>query len=136
MAVVPESAAIVNALRSGLVPNVGLEHFATGLDSLVIAVNEDLDFVAAGKGLSKWIRGEYGTGKTFAARYLCTKARERKFASSEVQISVRRNRHHGKAVFRENNPLRCSCEEVRGEAGHLYRPSCIDSRQDSATFQA
>ena len=28
-------AAIVNALRSGLVPNEGLEHFATGLDPLV-----------------------------------------------------------------------------------------------------
>ena len=70
MAVVPESAAIVNALRSGLVPNVGLDHFATGLDALVGAVNEDLDFVAGGKGLSKWIRGEYGTGKTFFSRSL------------------------------------------------------------------
>lgn len=52
MAVVPESAAIVNALRSGLVPNAGLDHFATGLDGLVSAVNEDLDFVAQGKGAS------------------------------------------------------------------------------------
>ena len=68
MAVVPESPAIVNALRSGLVPNQGLEHFATGLDPLVEAVNQELDFVCGGKGLSKWIRGEYGTGKTFAAR--------------------------------------------------------------------
>lgn len=101
MAVVPESAAIVNALRSGLVPNVGLDHFATGLDALVGAVNEDLDFVAGGKGLSKWIRGEYGTGKTFAARYLCAKARERKFASSEVQISINDTPlHHLETVYR------------------------------------
>lgn len=88
MVVVPESAAIVNALRAGLVPNAGLEHFATGLDALVDAMNEDLDFVAEGNGLSKWIRGEYGTGKTFASRYLCAKARQRMFASSEVQISM------------------------------------------------
>ncbi|MBK9069387.1 MAG: BREX system ATP-binding protein BrxD [Myxococcales bacterium] len=101
MAVVPESAAIVNALRSGLVPNSGLDHFATGLDALVEAVNEDLDFVAGGKGLSKWIRGEYGTGKTFAARYLCAKARERKFASSEVQISINDTPlHHLETVYR------------------------------------
>lgn len=101
MAVVPESAAIVNALRSGLVPNVGLEHFATGLDALVGAVSEDLAFVAGGKGLSKWIRGEYGTGKTFAARYLCTKAREQKFASSEVQISINDTPlHHLETVYR------------------------------------
>ncbi|MBL0197148.1 MAG: BREX system ATP-binding protein BrxD [Myxococcales bacterium] len=101
MAVVSESPAIVNALRSGLVPNQGLEHFATGLDTLVSAVNEELDFVSGGKGLSKWIRGEYGTGKTFAARYLCARARERKFATSEVQISINDTPlHHLEAVYR------------------------------------
>src|SRR5262245_41522240 len=88
MAPASDSAAIVNALRSGLVPSEGLGHFATGLDPLIEAVNQELDFVASGKGVSKWIRGEYGTGKTFAARYLCAKAREQKFASSEVQISI------------------------------------------------
>lgn len=101
MSELPESKAIVNALRSGLVPNVGLEHFATGLEALVAAVNEDLDFVASGKGLSKWIRGEYGTGKTFAARYLCAKARARRFASSEVQVSINDTPlHHLETVYR------------------------------------
>ncbi len=101
MVVVAESLAIVNALRSGLVPNAGLEHFATGLDALVGAVNEDLDFVAGGKGLSKWIRGEYGTGKTFAARYLCARARGRKFATTEVQISINDTPlHHLETVYR------------------------------------
>lgn len=101
MAAVSESSAIVNALRSGLVPNEGLEHFATGLDPLVLAVNEELDFVSGGKGLSKWIRGEYGTGKTFAARHLCARARQRRFATSEVQISINDTPlHHLEAVYR------------------------------------
>lgn len=101
MAVVSESTAIVNALRSGLVPSQGLEYFATGLDQLVSAVDEELDFVSGGKGLSKWIRGEYGTGKTFAARYLCAKARQRRFATSEVQISINDTPlHHLEAVYR------------------------------------
>jgi hypothetical protein len=101
MAVVPQSAAIMNALRSGLVPNEGLEHFATGLDALVEAVNQELDFVSGGKGLSKWLRGEYGTGKTFAARYLCTRARQRKFATSEVQVSINDTPlHHLETVYR------------------------------------
>lgn len=98
---VPESATIVNALRSGVVPSQGLEHFATGLSSIVDAVNADLDFVATGKGLSKWIRGEYGTGKTFAARYLCAQARERRFATAEVQISINDTPlHHLETVYR------------------------------------
>jgi len=101
MAVVPESAAIVNALRDGVVPPQGLEHFATGLDKLVDAVNEELDFVASGQGKSKWLRGEYGTGKTFAARYLCAKARQRGFATSEVQISINDTPlHHLETVYR------------------------------------
>lgn len=101
MAAVSESSAIVNALRSGLVPNEGLEHFATGLDPLVLAVNEELDFVSGGKGLSKWIRGEYGTGKTFAARHLCARARQRRFATAEVQISINDTPlHHLEAVYR------------------------------------
>jgi len=101
MVAVRDSAAIVNALRSGLVPNQGLEHFATGLEPLVSAVSEELDFVAAGKGLSKWIRGEYGSGKTFAARYLCAQARQRRFATSEVQISINDTPlHHLEAVYR------------------------------------
>jgi hypothetical protein len=101
MAIVPESAPIVNALRSGLVPAQGLERFATGLESLLDAVNQELDFVATGKGLAKWIRGEYGTGKTFAARHLCAKARERRFATSEVQISVNDTPlHHLETVYR------------------------------------
>ena len=56
----------------------GLHRIATGLESLLDAVNQELDFVATGKGLAKWIRGEYGTGKTFAARYLCANARQRR----------------------------------------------------------
>lgn len=101
MAVVPESAAIVNALRSGLVPSEGLDHFATGLDALMEAVNEELDFVSGGKGMAKWIRGEYGTGKTFAARYLCARARQRKFATAEVQISINDTPlHHLETVYR------------------------------------
>jgi hypothetical protein len=96
-----ESQTIVSALRSGVVPSQGLEQLATGLDALVGTVSEELDFVAAGKGLSKWIRGEYGTGKTFAARYLCAHARQRRFATSEVQISINDTPlHHLESVYR------------------------------------
>ena len=83
-----EAQEIVQALRLGAVPRRGLRYFASALEPLMAAVNEELDFVAKGKGASKWIRGEYGTGKTFAGRYLCAAARERGFATSEVQISI------------------------------------------------
>ena len=101
LAAIAESQTIVSALRSGVVPSQGLEALATGLEALVGAVGEELDFVAAGKGLSKWIRGEYGNGKTFAARYLCAQARMRRFATAEVQISINDTPlHHLESVYR------------------------------------
>ena len=92
---------IVQALRSGLVPRRGLHHLATGMDALMRAVEQELDFVAAGKGTAKWIRGEYGSGKTFATRLLCARARERGFATSEVQVSINDTPlHHLETVYR------------------------------------
>ena len=81
---------IVSALRAGVVPRAGLEHFATGLDRLLPVIEGELDEVAQGegRGRSKWIRGAYGSGKTFATRLLCARARAKKFATTEVQISI------------------------------------------------
>lgn len=78
---------IIDALRMGAVPRRGLELFATGLDGYVRAIDEELDSVAAGHGKFKAVRGEYGTGKTFFARWLEHRARGRGFATTLVQIS-------------------------------------------------
>jgi hypothetical protein len=96
-----EATAIIAALRGGLVPNRGLERLVTGLEPLAATVGEELDFVAGGKGASKWLRGEYGSGKTFATRYLCAHARARGFATSEVQVSSTDTPlHHLETVYR------------------------------------
>jgi len=43
--------------------------------------------VAAGRGVFKAVRGDYGCGKTFFTRWLADRARKRGFVTSEVQIS-------------------------------------------------
>jgi hypothetical protein len=94
---------IVAALRAGAVPRSGLEHYATGLERLLPVVEAELDEVAAGsgRGRSKWIRGEYGSGKTFATRLLCARARAKRFATTEVQISINDTPlHHLETVYR------------------------------------
>jgi hypothetical protein len=60
---------VIDALRFGAVPNRGLEHIATGLERFQGAIDEDLEMVEAGEGRLKALRGEYGTGKTFFARW-------------------------------------------------------------------
>ncbi|MDD9942794.1 MAG: BREX system ATP-binding protein BrxD [Myxococcales bacterium] len=78
---------IIDALRIGSVPRRGLELFAVGIDRFEKALTEELDSVAAGQGKFKAVRGEYGTGKTFFAHWLCHLAQAKGFATATVQIS-------------------------------------------------
>ena len=78
---------IIAALRRGTVPARGLDVLAVGLDRLGPALDADLDLVATGGAAFKAVRGEYGSGKTFAARWLAERAKARGMATAEVQIS-------------------------------------------------
>ena len=78
---------IIDALRRGTVPQRGLDVMAVGLDRFQAAINDELESVAAGGANFKAVRGEYGAGKTFFARWLTETAKQRGFATAEVQIS-------------------------------------------------
>src|SRR6266567_5515353 len=77
----------IDALRRGTVPREGLTAFAVGVERFEAALDADLEAVSLGRGLFKALRGEYGSGKTFFGRWLQERARGRRFATSEVQIS-------------------------------------------------
>jgi hypothetical protein len=79
--------AVVDALRRGTVPSHMLDVLAVGLERFEGAVAAELEQVADGGGCFKAVRGEYGTGKTFFVRWLQERARQRGFATSEVQVS-------------------------------------------------
>src|ERR1700691_3631424 len=78
---------IIDALRAGAVPRRGLEALAVGLDHFERVIGEELEAVRGGGSKFKAIRGEYGGGKTFFARWVQERAKRLGFATSEVQIS-------------------------------------------------
>ena len=78
---------IIDALRRGTVPQGSLDAFAVGLDAFESVLDEELRKVAEGGSVFKAVRGEYGCGKTFFARWLADRAKKLGFASSEVQVS-------------------------------------------------
>lgn len=78
---------VIEALRRGAVPDNGLDVLAVGLARFTAAVDDDLARVAGGAGAFKAVRGEYGSGKTFFARWLGERAKRRGFAVAEVQVS-------------------------------------------------
>ena len=78
---------IIDALRRGTVPRAGLDAFAVGLERFNAALSEEMENLRSGNAGFKAVRGEYGSGKTFFARWLQERARAEGFATAEVQIS-------------------------------------------------
>ncbi|CAM5543903.1 ATP-binding protein [Streptomyces spiroverticillatus] len=78
---------VIDALRRGTVPQAGLDLFAVGLTRFTRALDDDLATVQGGGAAFHAIRGEYGSGKTFFARWLAERAKRAGLATAEVQIS-------------------------------------------------
>jgi hypothetical protein len=78
---------IIDALRRGTVPQQSLDALATGLERFEETLDAELKSVKSGSGIFKAIRGEYGCGKTFFARWLAERAKQLGFATTEVQVS-------------------------------------------------
>jgi hypothetical protein len=79
--------AVIDALRRGTVPAAGLDLLAVGLDRFADAMDDDIAAVSRGGSAFHAVRGEYGSGKTFFARWLGERAKRAGLAVSEIQIS-------------------------------------------------
>ncbi|NOU34909.1 MAG: BREX system ATP-binding protein BrxD [Polyangiaceae bacterium] len=78
---------IFERLRSGVVPERGLEAFAVGVEKQRAEIGRLLDLAEADEGVFKFLRGGYGCGKTFMARLAVLDAQARNFATSFVVVS-------------------------------------------------
>lgn len=106
---------IIDALRRGTVPQSSLDAFAVGLDRFEAALEDELRKVSAGGSVFKAVRGEYGCGKTFFARWLADRARKMGFASTEVQISETETPlHRLETVYRRLNERLATADTTQG----------------------
>lgn len=78
---------IFERLRSGVVPERGLDTFAVGVERQRAEVSRVLDLAANGEGVFKFLRGGFGCGKSFMARLALLDAQSRGFATSFVVVS-------------------------------------------------
>lgn len=78
---------IFERLRSGVVPERGLEAFAVGIDKQRSEIDRHLKLAADGEGIFKFFRGGYGCGKTFMSRLSVLEAQAQGFATSFVVVS-------------------------------------------------
>ena len=109
---------IIDALRRGTVPQSSLDAFAVGLDRFQTALDDELSKVSAGGSVFKAVRGEYGCGKTFFARWLADRARKMGFASTEVQVSETETPlHRLETVYRRLNERLATADTTQARSG-------------------
>lgn len=78
---------IFEKLRSGVVPERGLETFAVGIEQQRAEIHRLLKLAGDREGVFKFFRGGYGCGKTFMSRLTLSDAQSQGFATSFVVVS-------------------------------------------------
>ncbi len=78
---------IFERLRSGVVPERGLEAFAVGIDKQRNEIHRQLSLAGDREGVFKFLRGGYGCGKTFMSQLTVLDAQTQGFATSFIVVS-------------------------------------------------
>jgi hypothetical protein len=98
---------LINALRSGVVPRVGLEHITVGRTAEINAFVHDVDMIEAGGASFRFVVGKYGAGKSFLLQTIRNYAAARGFVVCDCDLSPERRlvgtkgTNQGLATYRE-----------------------------------
>jgi hypothetical protein len=79
--------AIIQSLRSGVVPSRGLHHIQVGRKKEIEQFLKDLDCIADGGSTFRLITGEYGAGKTFLLSLVRSLALEKKLITAHADLN-------------------------------------------------
>jgi hypothetical protein len=88
-----ERDAILQSLRAGVVPRIGLRHLQVGRRDEVAAVLDDLGRVEQGGAAVRFIIGKFGAGKSFFLNLARMVALERTFVVAQADVTTDRRLH-------------------------------------------
>lgn len=96
---------VINALRGGVVPRIGLPWIAVGRRVEIEALLADIDTVAEGGAAMRIVTGRYGSGKSFLLQTIRAHAMDRNFVVADADLSPDRRlqgtKGQGLATWRE-----------------------------------
>ena len=96
---------VLNSLKGGVVPRIGLPYIAVGRKSEIEALLHDVDIIADGGASFRFIVGRYGSGKSFLLQTIRNYVMDRGFIVADADLSPERRlqgtRGQGLATYRE-----------------------------------
>ena len=96
---------IINALKGGVVPRVGLEYITVGRSVEINAILHDIDIIEDGGATFRFVVGKYGSGKSFLLQTIRNYAAEKGFVVVDADLSPERRfagtKGQGLATYKE-----------------------------------
>ena len=96
---------VLNSLKGGVVPRIGLPYITVGRKSGIEALLHDVDIISEGGASFRFIVGRYGSGKSFLLQTIRNYAMDRGFIVADADLSPERRlqgtRGQGLATYRE-----------------------------------
>lgn len=115
------AAVIINSLKGGVVPRIGLPYITVGREVEIKALLHDLDLIADGGASFRFLVGRYGAGKSFLIQTIRTHAMGENFVVADADLSPERRLQGGQgqglATYREL--IRNLSTKTRPEGGAL-----------------
>ena len=113
---VRERDGVLQALRAGVVPRVGLQHIAVGRSGEIAQMLNDLDRVASGGASFRLVVGDYGAGKTFFLTMVRLAAFEKRFVVMTADLTPERR------LFATDGQARSLFAELSRSTGTRTKP--------------
>lgn len=115
------AAVIINSLKGGVVPRIGLPYITVGRETEISALLHDLDLIADGGASFRFLVGRYGAGKSFLLQTIRTHAMGKGFVVADADLSPERRLQgrHGEGLATYRELIRNLSTMTRPEGGAL-----------------
>lgn len=137
------AAVILNSLKGGVVPRIGLPYITVGREVEIRALLTDLSLIAGGGASFRFLVGRYGAGKSFLLQTIRAHAMGEGFVVADADLSPERRLQGGQgqglATYREL--IRNISTKTRPEGGALnlildrWVASCADADESAVNAQ-
>lgn len=99
------STVIINSLKGGVVPRVGLPYITVGRETEINALLRDVDIIADGGASFRFVVGKYGSGKSFLLQTIRNYVMDKNFVVVDADLSPERRlqgtKGQGLATYKE-----------------------------------
>ena len=96
---------LMNSLKGGVVPRIGLGYIAVGREQEIKALLNDVDIIEEGGSTFRFLVGRYGAGKSFLLQTIRTHVMDRGFVVIDADLSPERRlmgtKGQGLATYKE-----------------------------------